>query len=186
MALFNLLFISKMIVSAVPYATYILLTGIIVLWNESEQAFSTCSESSFLKYRKLQVVEKLVNSCERNRIFPIIAMAAVMEIMGGFVAIKYHSSVETTHLVSLLTIVLLCLVFTVIVFGGAGSIYKKSCRWLITAKNHNQAHKTPSHRITYAVENQVRINFVNALTPLVVQHFCIIQTLNLLLLSYKP
>lgn len=142
LALFEFFVFLQLIVSAVPYALGILLMSCIVFWNESDKAFAHSSEFNFITYRKLQVFEKLINACVRNRIFLVIAKAApAAQILTGFVTVHYHSSMQHSHVVCLLILLFISVIFTVIFFGLAGNIYTKSGRWLVTEQNRNQSQK---------------------------------------------
>lgn len=187
LATFEFFAFSQMLLPSILYAFFMLLAAIILLWDEAERKFVNCAELNLIKYRKLQVLEKLINSCVRGRIFPVLAVTApYVQVMCVFVAVKFHFSLETSHLVALLMLVFLSVLFNVIVFSGAGHIHIKSCRWLVAAKIQYKSHKIRSRVIKSMIPLRIWFssNFVSDLTALVVQHFCICQTMNLLLLSY--
>lgn len=52
--------------------------------------------------------------------------------MSSFAIIKLHSSIELSHLFSLLVIDFAAVLIGLIIFGGAGTIYSKSCGMLET------------------------------------------------------
>lgn len=191
LALLEYVILTQMVLSGYLYAVFMLLSGIIFLWNESEKAFCShgnCKRNKFMtKYRQLQVMEKVINSCIRFRIFPLHAMVSpTVQILSCYAIVKLHSSMELSHLVSLLVTAFVSFVFgNLIVFGGAAMIYSKSCGCLVTAKDwhkNHKIHKRVMHSMT-PLKCWFGSNYVDFLTPLVIQHFCISQTINLLLLG---
>lgn len=186
LAILEFLFISQILVSEIFYLVFILLSAIIILWNECKKCPDTLSAR---KYRNLMILEKLINSCVRARIFTIITMLCpILQIFGSYIIIKFHSSLEWSQLITVIMIDYYCILYNVMALGGAGSIHSKSCEWLIMTKNDCLEHKSNKFRRREIKSmTPLRIwfgsNFVDHLTPLVIQHFCIGQTINLLLMG---
>lgn len=188
LAIFEFLVISQIIQSAIPYGLFLLLSGIILLWDEVEKAFSNSSGNHVVnKYRKLQVLEKLINACVRTRVFPVLTFACPsVQMLSGFAIIKLNSSMKLSHFFTLAVMYFAAALFGIIVLGGAGTIFTKSHRCLV-AQNWLKTNKIQRRELKSLQPLRIWFgsNFVDNLTSLVIQHFCMIQTMNLLLLSYK-
>lgn len=143
------------------------------------------------KYQNLQVAKKLTNSCLWSHMFPCIALISPCpEILGGFSVVKLHSFLEIEHLVLIIIIVFACASFNIcmLIFSGAGSIYSQSKRWLIIAKKeccYQTALSIERREIKSMMALRIwfRNNYLDNLTSLVIQDFCMGQTISLLLLS---
>lgn len=187
LALFESMVIWQIIASVVPYAAFILLLGILFLWDETETVIRHGNGGFLRRYRNLQVLEKLVNSCVRYRIFSIVAMASpILQVFAGFALVKHHSSLELSHLVFLGMEVFMSFFFgNIVIFGGAGAIFGKSKGLLVKEANRCRSHKILRREIQALMPLKIWLgsNFVDVLTPIVIQHFCIVQTMNLLLLT---
>lgn len=170
--------------SGLPYGLFMLMGGTLLLWDESSKAFN--NQMFLSKYRALQVLEKLINSCVTTRIFPIVAVASPsVQIFCGFVIIEYHSSLEFLHFAALLIVVFTGVVFNLVLFGAGKRIYSKSLRELTAAKKASCQNKCQRRVVKSMMPLRIWFgsNYVDNLTPLVIQDFCMLQTNNLLLLS---
>lgn len=76
------------------------------------------------------------------------------------------------------------MVSNLVIFGGAGTIFSSSAKWLKVVQNQQ---RNDFRRRVVKSMRPLRIyfgsNYVDNLTTLVIQHFCMIQTMNLLLLA---
>lgn len=78
------------------YVVYVLLMGILHLWIESISGPTL----TFRKYRRVQIVEKLVNGCNRFRIFPTVAVIfPAVQIIGGFALIRWDERGTFTYII---------------------------------------------------------------------------------------
>lgn len=179
---------SQMMLAGIPHGLFMLMGGTLILWDEFNRVFSSNLDSPrFLKkYRELQVLEKLNNSCLRFNTFSKMAFACpIVEIFSGFAIVKLHHSMDIFYLVALLVAKFVAALVNLVVFG-AGSIYSQSWKWLQTEQNLRKGNKFERRVIKSMMPLRIWFgsNYVDPLTPLVVQHFCISQTMNLLLLAY--
>lgn len=191
LAIFEGLVTSQMLIAAVLYAVVILLMTFILFWLEMDTVFhSKCESSAAIKrYRRVQVMEKLINSCVRERIFPLISVAyPIVQVFGAVALVKLHDTMEWSHLIFVMTEPLSVSIFGVLVFGLAGFVYSKSCRWIVSEKHgctrSNKKDKIQRRELKSMMPLRIWFgsNFVDRLTSLVIQHFCFSQTVNLLLL----
>lgn len=138
----------------------------------------------YMSYRELQVFEKLFNSCIQGRIFPIfVTVCPVVEILGGFACVRLHLGMNSFEVAFILMETGLVTGFTLVFFSGAGKIYTGSVSWLRDCKVGENC-KVNRKLLASLTPLKFRFgqNFVDGLTPLVLQQFCIIQMANLLLL----
>lgn len=180
---------AQMLVSCMPFLIIMLLVGITFLWDETEAAVGQSKGFKFKKYRNLQVLEKLINAGVRFRIFPATGITCPwVQIVGGFAVVKLHSSLEFSYFVLFLQYFSICVFNNIHSFGGAGAIYSKSQGSLIAAKREVLKKKVPKiARREIKSLTPLRIwfgsNFADELTCLVIQDFCINQTISLLLME---
>lgn len=162
----------------------LLFAGMIHLWLESTQLFDdTRVESKILKYRELQVFEKLLNAFTAARIFPVlVSTLPAMEILGVFALVRLHGGMDTLQLAFIAAETLIVTGFTLVFFSGPGKIYSGSVKWLRDCK---AGENRGVNRKVLASWTPLKIrfskNFVDELTPLILQQFCTIQMVNLLL-----
>ncbi|OXA44229.1 hypothetical protein Fcan01_20874 [Folsomia candida] len=179
--------ICRHVVVAAHYAIYVVLSGILYFWEETTKIlrFPYSTEG----YRDLQVLESVLNASIRFRIFPtVLFLAPTMEILATFACIKYHDAMGGMQ-IQLLLIVLLALnatVLNVLYCTGAGIVCRKSGEYLRDMKGRVKRKVEKKLLKSYApLKVRFGSNFMDELTPLVIQQFCSAQTANLLLLSYK-
>lgn len=182
--------ISFLFMEVPPFHCFVFnfLTGVIFLLEESLNS-SKSQEIGY--YRRLQILEKMVNASARARIFPCMASGMpIGQILNGFGSIRFHSTLNPAHLGFMVVFVVTVTVLSLIVFGGCGLIHERSLVWLRSARQRTcsrKASKIQRRVLRSLIPLRVWFgsNFVDNLTPLVIQHFCMVQTANLLLLSYK-
>lgn len=162
-----------------------LLTGISNFVQECNLAFR---KTEIDAYRKLQVVEKLLNDCVKGRIFPIVAFTLpALQVMTCFAVTKLHDKIGLSSLIIYLCLYIDVLIFNMLVFTGAGRVYLFSQTWIQKlAKTFPFSKlKTKTLKSFKPLRVEFGSNFVDPLTPLVIQHFCVNQTVSLLVLTSK-
>lgn len=136
-------------------------------------------------FRKLQVLEKIVNSVIRDRIFAMYGyFLPFVQLSLCFIAIHiWQSPNASIARITIFVVPYLGIVtFTMITFSVAGNVIKISAECILRFKGKNKsAFKTRVCRSLIPLRIQFGHNFVEQLTPLVIQEFCIRQTVSLLL-----
>lgn len=176
-------------ISSIYYLLLIFLSGVAFLWVEC-RTFIKEFNAGFARivgYRKFQVFEKLLNSCIRSMIFLVTALIIpAFQILIFFAAIKLHHSGDPNSFEVFVFgwCYVVCLVFTVIVFTSTAQINNLSKTWILRCKWGNVK---KLERMVYKSLKPLRLefgnNFVEAVTPLVVQEFCMRQTVSFLILT---
>lgn len=186
LSVFEFVNTALVLVPPIPYILFVLVSAIMLLWNECAMAHG---DQSTMKYRNLQVLEKLVNSCVRYRILPVLTgVCPIVQIFAGYIITKFHSSMKISHLVFIMIMDYFCTLYSVMVLTAAGSIYAKSSGWIEKAKNACSKDKEKKiRRREIRSMMPIRIwfgsNFVDTLTALVIEDFCIGQIISLLLMG---
>lgn len=139
-----------------------------------------------LDYKKVQVFEKFLNACTRDRIFLKTAflMPALQTIL-SIATIKMFHLGQDLVAVMFIWIYLLALGFSLITFSAAANVYRSSQEWIAGSKG--AGNKTRYERKFHKSLRPLRLpfgnNFVEVLTPLIVQEFCIRQAMSFLLVT---
>jgi hypothetical protein len=143
----------------------------------------------FGSYRKLQVLEKIINSFMRNRLLPLFAwMYPIFEIILLYIVIKLFHSTDSDSIKILMFAFMYfgVTVFTVGIFSAAAKVHNLSKEWIKWSK---QGCKNKMERRIHKSIIPLRLyfgnNYVDTLTPCVIQDFCARQTASLLLLGKK-
>lgn len=144
-------------------------------------------------YRDIQVLEKSLNAFLMNRIVPIILLCVPgLEVVGMYVCIQYHEVIPMPGFLVFPIIYFDATLFTVMVFTLASWVYNKSSRVLIklgsglnNIPSSSSQRKLMKRELRCCSVMQIKFgsNFVDAGTPLVIQNFCLNQTLSLLLIK---
>ncbi|OXA53839.1 hypothetical protein Fcan01_10305 [Folsomia candida] len=179
-------------ISSVYYLATVLLQGISFLWsscNDFVASDETAKDNfaSFSKYRELKVFEKLLNSCTKSRILLTIALLApAIQILLGVISIKLFQSGNTRKIEAFLFTwaYILVLIFTMFLFSAAAQINNLSRNWISVFKRkcRNRVERR-MHKSLMSLRLEFGNNFVEALTPIVVQEFCVRQTVTSLLIT---
>lgn len=186
LTIFEFLVWFNLTLTASYYVAFIFLAGIFLLLEESSRIFSSIRFTN--EYRELQILENLLNSCVRYRIFQVVAFfSPICQILGGITIIKFHSVLNLSHLIFFFVVYTASLVLGWVLFSGSGIIYVRSVSWLSRVKcgfGCNGRSKIDRRALMSMAPLRVWFgsNFVDCLTPLVIQHFCLVQTVTLLLL----
>ncbi|OXA41131.1 hypothetical protein Fcan01_23994 [Folsomia candida] len=178
----------------VTYILVVLLAGILFLWVNSCRTF-TQKNADLRSYRRLQALESVLNSCTRHRIFPIVSLGfPAVQILDVFLLIRYHEGMNYSLLFMLIVQYSQCFVCSSMLFIFAGKVYSNSVTWLgmrtrVVAKmergGSNVERKVERKFLKSLAPLKLWFgsNFMDTLTPLVIEQFCILQTINLLLLQ---
>lgn len=156
------------------------------LWLDCKILTASCAtiQNQIIAYRRIQIFEKTLNSCIRDRIFLTLAfLGPLFQVLAGFALIEVANSKNISILVGCGLIYVVILIMTLLNFCVAGQINRLSLNW-IKCRGRLCKSKifTRKMKSLVSVRIQYGSNFVEALTPLVVQEFCVRQTTSLLLL----
>lgn len=132
--------------------------------------------------------EKVLNSCTKGRIFPVTMwIIPCVQIGLGIINIKLGQSnnVDQLRMLVFSAAYLVVLIFTMITFSAAGKVNSVSKVWI---QQCNRAVRTRGEKLLKKSLQPLKIqfgsNFAEALTPLVVQGFCISQTASALMVMH--
>ncbi|OXA45149.1 hypothetical protein Fcan01_20135 [Folsomia candida] len=165
----------------------LLLTGVTFLWLECEFFIKCYQEhlASLTDYRKIQIFEKILNSCTREGIFLKFAiLIPSLQVLLSFVTIKMYHSGHDFLAVMVGWMYAVTLGFTLLNFSAAATVYNMSKKWIQKCKGgERKKYARKIHRSLTPLRLYFGNNFVEILTPLVVQEYCLRQTVTLLLLT---
>jgi hypothetical protein len=165
---------------------YILMSGILHLWEQSSKKLSSYEEHVLVSYRKLQVFEKLLNSCVKAYIFPISSVIGpILQILTGFTLIHTHNTLGVSELLFFGVIFIdTGVVINILFFTGAKQSFSQSEEWLSKMKRIHGKDKKNRRILRSMMPLRVWFgsNWVDRTTPLVIQQFCWVHIANLLLL----
>lgn len=175
-------------VRATFYVVLVLLTDFIFLWIECGIFISNNVSSKIyqIEYRKVQVLEKVLNACTRKSIFLKTAflMPTFQMFMSFVTIILYHSENQSFMSVAFLWVYFLTLSVTLLIFSAAAQIYRMSENWVGSCKfGKRKSWERKFRKSLIPLRLQFGNNFVEVLTPLVVQEFCIRQTISFLMIT---
>ncbi|OXA40964.1 hypothetical protein Fcan01_24333 [Folsomia candida] len=137
-------------------------------------------------YRKVQVFEKLLNACTRERIFLKTAiLAPTFQIMLSVVSIKMIQMGQGIFAVMFTWVYFFALGFTLLAFSAAAKVFGASQEWISGCKLAADKSKCARrfHKSLRPLRLQFGNNFVEVLTPLIVQEFCVSQAISFLLVT---
>lgn len=171
------------------YAVFILLPSVIYLWTELAKISDVLANFDVFKttYEKLRVFETALNSATAGRIFKTIALVFPFnQIEISFTCIKLHQSgdVNLGKLAFFLLTYLDFLAFCLLVFTATAKINTLSKKRI---SQFGRKIKSKVDKKVMRGMSPLRIkfgdNFVEAITPLIIQEFCIRQLISLLIVS---
>lgn len=194
-ALVEMLLFSVMLLSGFIYGIYGLFSQIAVLWLKSREVFNNYNKARvedadpLRRYKELLVWEKLMNACISGRMMAVVmAVIPVVQVLSSCGLILVHSNVSLVQNAFLLFIMIEAIVFVVFLLTAAGVGYKKSIQWL-QRQRAGRKWRERVWRKTIASFPPIKIhfgsNFVDPLTPLVVEDFCWDATISLVMLRKK-
>ncbi|OXA44439.1 hypothetical protein Fcan01_20765 [Folsomia candida] len=136
-----------------------------------------------IEYRRVQILEKLLNACTRKQIFLTTALIApACQMTLSFVAVKLLHSGHGLMAVAFMWMYLVVWSFTVITFSAAAKLYGVSQKWITECKRTDRKKCARKFQISLKpLRLEFGNNFVEVLTPLVVQEFCLSKTVSFLL-----
>ncbi|OXA53690.1 hypothetical protein Fcan01_10450 [Folsomia candida] len=173
---------------AVMGGSYYLLTIVLISVSFLFLECKTLIKGDVQKYRNLQVYEKVLNSCTKGRIFPVTMwIIPCVQIGLGIINIKLGQSndVDKLRMLVFSGAYLVLLIFTMTTFSAAGEVNSVSKMWI---QQCNRTVRTKGDKLLKKSLQPLKIqfgsNFAEALTPLVVQGFCISQTASALMVMH--
>jgi hypothetical protein len=178
---FELAFFLTSIVMTAMKLVYILMAGILSLWQES----SNLDVTDVNEFRKAQLFERLLNSCVRSNLFPIAAVVSpTVQILCAFALIHSHYLLGISELLFFGIFFFDSVMINVLFFTGAKQVFSNSGEWLDKMQRKHGKNKVQRRVLKSMLPLRVWFgsNWVDRMTPLVIQDFCSIQTVNLLLL----
>lgn len=175
------------------YAIYCLLIAIVYLTVKSNNLNG--GKGAVLSFREVQVLEKVVNDNIRDRLLPVtICVIPVVQIFAGFVIVKLEGEGKEWLKVGMFALVYSeVLVFNLVSVSSAAVVHNVTGRWLEGRRSRlarfwgirGCGKKTMRRywKSCLALRLYFWSNYVDRLTPLIVQQFCVVQTMSLILLS---
>lgn len=174
------------------YAMYFLFISISHFYLSAYSATNGQSSASrptceFATYRQLQVHGKIMNACYKNRIFPTaLYLVPFVQIIAGHGVIQLLKGSIPFEVDTFMLVCMYCdaTPFNILITTFTANIVLMSRKWLKLARSRC---KTPIGRRILRSMKPVRMefgnNFVDCLTPLVIQKFCARQTATMLLIK---
>lgn len=122
---------------------------------------------------KVQIFEKLLNACTRERISLTTALLIpTLQMMFFLAAMKFFHSGQDFMAVMFLWAYLLALSFTLLTFSAAAMIYGASQKWILKSKGGDRKKwDRKFHQSLIPLRLQFGNNFVEVQTPLVGRNF---------------
>lgn len=146
--------------------------------------------------RAVHIIMKLLNICLGSTIVVLLIGLGICQVMSAFILINPHNAELTPIPLKLVYAVITCFVFPILViaYGFAGNFYDDSVKLLQELKRKAKLSylKQPKQRKVYEkfiASCQVQkiefgvTNFIDKLTPLVFQKFCIDRIIDLVLVQ---
>lgn len=172
---------------------YSLLGMIALFWGNTSQFLKSHGlprnenfrKESLLAYRELQITEKILNSIFRTRVFlPLLVAVPLIQILSG---VAFLTQYHTTGSLFLIVFVVTWFeaTFTTMLSLSAGSvIYTKTSDWILDGRRQGGGRELGRKLLKSCRPLRLEFgsNFIDRLTPLVMQEFCVRNTASLLLL----
>ncbi|OXA48545.1 Ubiquitin-like modifier-activating enzyme 1 [Folsomia candida] len=145
-----------------------------------------------LLYKRIQLVEKSFNNFTKNQILPfLISCAVALEVLALFVCIDLHKQIEMPGFLIFPMVMVDSLLTNLMVLTFASYVNKNSTKVLSNLtgsivqipgkRGRNIARRRL--RSCPSLKVQIWMNFVNRLTPLTTQTFCLNQTVSLIMIK---
>lgn len=190
LALFELVMFMKSLICGAHYGLFFHISGQVLFLGRCQELVSSknMEVGALVKgYRQLQVWEKIHNSSYRGRILLISIFAIPMlQILSGFGVITLFHNANLFQIFTFLVTYLDAVVFGLAISTFASTIYVKSEGWIRNVKprsGKNARYLRRVHKSFRPLRLELGNNFVDGMTPLVMQEFCISQTASLVLLD---
>lgn len=179
----------SIVLTTIHYFMELMLKGFAFLWMTCEDFVKSYNKklSKIGEYQNLRIFEKCLNSCTRSRIFLVAALGSpAAQILIGYMGIKLFRSTENEQFKAslFLWVCFNIFIFTMIMFSGAAQInnvsreWLEKCRWNAKSKLERKLRKSLA-----PLRLEFGNNFVERLTTLVAQEFCVRQMVSGLLLT---
>lgn len=184
------LLLSKCFIGGTFYNMDVLLTGIAFLVLECDIA-ANCENPKLTVYRKLQVLEKILNAAVKTRVLPTNSFVLpVLQIASCFALVKLHDQLDFSELPIYVVVYVDVVVFNTLTFTGAARVYilgDNLLRRLWEKIRGGRKGNSRGKRMMLKSFRRLRVefgnNFVDRLTPLVLQDFCAKQSISMLVVS---
>lgn len=139
-----------------------------------------------MEYRKVQIFERILNDCTRKSIFlkTALLMPSLQIFISFAVIMMYHSDqVDAIVTVLFLSVYLFDLAFTLQIFSAAAKANASSSKWIESCKGTaKNKYERKFQKSLISLKLMFGNNFVEVLTPLVVQEFCVRQMMSFLVI----
>lgn len=171
----------KVTTGAFHYISFSLLM-ITILWGNCQRFLKP--PRNLEAFRQSQVEERVLNACFRGRVLPMeVLVAPLLQI---FIGVAVITLFHTAHwiVVSVLVILFVDAVVLVLIPLSAGSvIYSRTQDWIkgVQCGNGNKYLRRVARSLR-PLRLEFGGNYLDTLTPLIVEEFCWRQTASLLLL----
>ncbi|OXA38333.1 hypothetical protein Fcan01_26814 [Folsomia candida] len=183
--------------SALAWIVHVLLVGVTFLLNclqllnrEIYKIQNATDNTSCIRmYRYVQILEKSFNAFLTKRIVPtIISCIPAIQIFALFVCITYHGEIALPGF-AIFPLLGICAVINNILVISLASMVNTSSQRVLNALAQNTVGKRGLLRRELTSLGVLKIkfgsNFIDRGTPLVMQNFCISQTVSMCLVSTR-
>lgn len=130
-------------------------------------------------YRQLQIQEKIHNSSYRKKILPVsIFSITLVQILSGFAFLALFHDASIFQLSSFLILYVDSFLAGMIIFTWPALLYEKTEDWLNRVKprpRENMKYFQRVHKSFRPLRLEFGNNFIDKLTPIVIQEFCVRQ-----------
>lgn len=195
--LFELWMCAQIFNGAAPTVFFVCFAGIICLLNYFQLLGASIQESRCLEqyqenirfYRRIQILEKHMNDITNVYILPALIIGVpLLQIVSQYVSITMHDDIPMPGFVLFPIMSVEAIITNVVVFTPASWVNGRSTRILARY----------ARKITHCVRKSVVVkerkactmlkikfgsNYVDQSTPLVIQNFCLNQTMSLILIN---
>lgn len=141
-------------------------------------------------YRSIQILEKYFNGYLMKRIVPMIVLSIpIIQVVSQYVCIQLHDEIPMPGFLIFPLIMFDCVLANVFVYSVASWVYSKSIKVLRAYARHTVKFSGRKSRLAREIKACAVLkikfgsNFIDNGTPLVIQDFCMNQTVSLLLIN---
>lgn len=140
---------------------------------------------NILAYRELQVLNRVMNSILLTKVTPtMVSVAPAIQVFGQYVCIMLHKEIPYPQFILFPVTVWNSFACNMFFLSFASAMFGRSERVLKRMRGLS-ANKKIRRKVRASWELRLKFgsNYVDQGTPLVIQDFCILQTVNLILMS---
>lgn len=179
---------TQIVMGGFHHSVFCKISGLVLLWGKCQNVIKSAKKDEERKlvkgYRELQVQEKIHNFIYKAKTLPVSVFATpLIQILSGFTFVVLLHNANLFQLAIFLVIYLGSMMFSMIVLSSAASIYVKTEEWINDLKLGKNKYFRRVHKSFRPLRLEFDNNYVDRLTPLVIQEFCMTQTASLLLLT---